>query len=172
MIKHELDNSLPPIESDAAKLRQVFLNLLINALDAMPEGGTLTVKTSGSTEQVSIMISDTGIGIDEEDLPKVFDKFEQFKRDSASGEKGTGLGLPIVKGIIELHKGRVWVESKIRQGSKFVFILPKYTQKEFFKENKAMKSNRELLLYFRNQDREYPVRSDHSGQIHPVSARL
>ncbi len=71
-------------------------------------------------------MADTGLGMNEEDLPKVFSKFEQFGRLPGPGEKGTGLGLAITEGIIELHGGKIRVESKLGKGQKSVFILPKY----------------------------------------------
>jgi hypothetical protein len=83
---------------------------------------------------VEYAVSDTGIGISEEDLPKVFGKFEQFGQEAGSGEGGTGLGLSISKGIVELHHGKIWVESKLGQGSKFTFVFPKYTAKKMIED--------------------------------------
>ena len=119
LIKREFDNSLPPIESDAAKLRQVFLNLLINALDAMPEGGTITVKTQGFLDHVSIMISDTGVGIGEEDLPHIFEPYFSTKED-----EGIGLGLFVSASIIQAHDGKITVESEKDVGTCFKITLP------------------------------------------------
>ncbi len=70
-------------------------------------------------------MSDTGVGIAKEDMPKVFQKFQQFCRTCGPGEKGTGLGLAIVKGIMDMHKGRIWVESELGKGTKVTFTLPK-----------------------------------------------
>jgi diguanylate cyclase (GGDEF)-like protein len=81
-------------------------------------------------EYVECSVKDTGIGIAEEDLPKVFSKFQQFGKGDDAGEGGTGLGLSISKGIVELHGGRIWVESKINEGTKFTFTLPKYADKK------------------------------------------
>ena len=83
---------------------------------------------------VEYAVSDTGIGISEEDLPKVFGKFEQFGQEAGSGEGGTGLGLSISKGIVELHHGKIWVESKLGQGTKFTFVFPKYTAKKMIED--------------------------------------
>ena len=68
---------------------------------------------------------DTGVGIAKENLPKLFDKFEQFGRVNGPGEKGTGLGLSIAKGIVELHGGKIWAESETNKGTTFIFTLPK-----------------------------------------------
>ncbi|MFQ6044264.1 MAG: ATP-binding protein, partial [Candidatus Poribacteria bacterium] len=119
LVKQELDTRLPPTESDAAKLRQVFLNLLINALDAMQEGGTITVKTQGLPDHVSIMISDTGVGIGEEDLPHIFEPYFSTKED-----EGIGLGLFVSASIIQAHDGKITVESEKDVGTCFKIILP------------------------------------------------
>ena len=119
LIKREFDAHLLPIESDAAKLRQVFLNLLINALDAMPEGGKITVKTEGFPNHVSITVSDTGVGIDEEDLPHIFEPYFSTKED-----EGIGLGLFVSASIIHAHNGNIIVESKKGAGTCFKVTLP------------------------------------------------
>ena len=118
-IKREFDDSLPTIESDAAKIRQVFLNLLINALDAMPEGGTLTVQTQGFPDHVSIIFSDTGVGIDEEDMPNIFQPFFSTKEDD-----GIGLGLFVSASIIQAHDGKITVESEKGAYTRFKITLP------------------------------------------------
>ena len=79
-------------------------------------------------------VRDTGPGILAEDLPKLFNKFEQFGREMGSSEKGTGLGLAICKGIVELHGGKIWAESQLGYGTKVAFQLPKLTVKEWFRE--------------------------------------
>ena len=84
--------------------------------------------------EVEISVSDTGVGIAEKDLPKVFSKFQQFSRKPGPGSKGTGLGLAIVKQLVEIHKGSVKVESKIDKGSKFTFRIPKLDVDEIFSE--------------------------------------
>jgi GGDEF domain-containing protein len=86
---------------------------------------------------VECSVSDTGLGISDEDLPKVFNKFDQFGREFESAEKGTGLGLAISKGIIELHRGKIWAESTLGEGTKISFTLPKYSPRELFKEQVA-----------------------------------
>jgi len=119
LVKKEFDNHLPPIESDAVKLRQVFLNLLINALDAMPEGGTITVKTKRLQNHISITFSDTGTGIDDEDLPHIFKPFFSTKEDD-----GIGLGLFVSTSIIQAHDGTISFESEKGVGTCFEIKLP------------------------------------------------
>ena len=118
----DLSPELPDIQGDAGKLQQVFVNMTVNAFQAMPDGGTLTVcsRTTGDSKYVEIEISDTGCGIPREHLSKLFDPFFSTKR---TGE-GTGLGLSVTLGIIEKHGGAIDVESKVGEGSKFTVRLP------------------------------------------------
>jgi len=110
------------------QLRQVFLNLISNARDAMPEGGTLTVKTSPNKDNIHIEFTDTGIGIDQEIIEKIFDSFFTTK-DSI---KGVGLGLSVCYGFIKEHGGHIQVSSRIGEGTTFTITLPSY--KENFEE--------------------------------------
>ncbi len=119
-LEKELDQ-LPPIVADPAQLRQAFLNLLINAAEAIQDSsGTIRVKTSYLQDEDAVLveISDTGVGIKEEDIPRIFDPFFTTK------EKGTGLGLSVVYGIINSHKGRISVRSKVGEGTTFTIKLP------------------------------------------------
>ncbi len=118
---------------DPDKLIQVFTNLIGNALK-FTDRGTIEISLQEKEKEIECVVADTGLGISEEDLPKVFGRFEQFGRLPGPGEKGTGLGLAITKGIIELHGGKIRVESKLGQGAKFSFILPKYPAEDIFKE--------------------------------------
>lgn len=102
------------------QLRQVFLNIISNARDAMPEGGTLTVKTNGGKDNVQIQISDTGIGIREENLDKIFDAFFTTK----DGARDAGLGLSVCYGFVKDHGGDIKVESKVGSGTTFTITLP------------------------------------------------
>jgi len=119
--------------ADPDKLIQVLTNLIGNALK-FTQRGHIGISVQEKENEIECAVADTGVGIAEEDLPKVFSKFEQFGRLPGPGEKGTGLGLAITKGIIELHGGRIWVESKPGLGAKFSFVLPKYTMEGIFKE--------------------------------------
>jgi PAS domain S-box-containing protein len=118
---------------DKDRIIQIFMNLMNNALKFTP-AGYMEISVVDKEKIVECAVSDTGIGISSEDLPRVFSKFEQFGQKSESAEKGTGLGLAISKGIIELHWGKIWVESKLGQGTKISFTLPKYSPRELFKD--------------------------------------
>ena len=107
--------------ADKDKLTQVIINLLNNAIKFTPNKGKIIVVALKTQKEIRFEISDTGKGIPEKDLSKIFNKFERITDES---QDGTGLGLPITKDIIELHKGKIWVESKIGEGSKFIFVLP------------------------------------------------
>lgn len=125
----EIKVSLPPEEKlnlclDEDRIIQVFTNLIGNSLK-FTERGYIGISLVDKGSEFEFTVSDTGIGISAEDLPKVFRKFMQFGRVAGNGEKGTGLGLSIAKGLIELHDGRIWVESEPGKGSKFIFTLPK-----------------------------------------------
>ena len=111
---------------DEDRIIQVFTNLIGNALK-FTEKGSVTVSLTQEQDQVEFMVSDTGMGIVSKDLPNIFNKFMQFGRVAGGGEKGTGLGLSIAKGLIELHRGQIWVESEAQRGSKFIFTLPRYS---------------------------------------------
>jgi len=121
--------NLSLVSADPDKIRQVLTNLLSNAFKFTPEGGKVTIeaKNSGWGDFVEIAVKDTGVGIAQEDLQKIFDKFQQIKPSTGKVKKvkGTGLGLAIVKGIVEAHGGRIWVESELDKGSNFIFTLPK-----------------------------------------------
>jgi signal transduction histidine kinase len=102
-----------------------MFNLLSNSVKfSKPEGGTITIKSKKEEDMVRISVSDTGIGIREEDIGKLFTEFEQLDSGITKQYGGTGLGLAISKKLIELHGGRIWVESKVGEGSTFTFTLP------------------------------------------------
>jgi signal transduction histidine kinase len=116
---------VPPVPADHAKLRRVIVNLLSNALKFTPRGGRISVRVelSGDAE-VCIAVADTGVGIAADDLPALFDKYEQARHRATRGEKGTGLGLYITRQLVELHGGTIRVESEVGRGSTFSFTLP------------------------------------------------
>jgi two-component system NtrC family sensor kinase len=103
------------------QLRQVFLNLLSNAKDAMPEGGELTINTQGNGKQVRVQVTDTGVGIKPENLDKIFETFFTTKTDTV---KGVGLGLSVCYGFIKDHGGDITVESQLGVGTTFNVVLP------------------------------------------------
>ena len=119
-IKTSFAETLPQINASKDQLRQVFLNLVANARDAMPDGGTLSVTTEADPENVIIEISDSGIGIKEEHLKKIFDSFFTTK-DSV---KGVGLGLSVCYGFIKDHGGDIQVKSKLNSGTAFTITFP------------------------------------------------
>ncbi|MFH1362017.1 MAG: ATP-binding protein [bacterium] len=111
---------------DSDRLEEVFVNLVGNSLKFTPASGSITIEAIAPSDEVVIKIADTGQGIAKDDLPKVFDKFQQFGRLSGPGPKGTGLGLPITKVLVEAHGGKISVESELNKGTTFTFTLPKY----------------------------------------------
>ena len=119
---------------DRERIIQVFMNLIGNAIK-FTEKGKIEVFITEKANDVECCIADTGRGIDQKDLGTLFDRFHQVGKVMRAGEKGTGLGLSISKGIIKLHKGRIWVDSKINKGSKFCFALPKYSTDAIIIEN-------------------------------------
>jgi signal transduction histidine kinase len=120
-IVRQLDSGLPALEADPAQLQQVFVNLLNNAAEAMPDGGTITLTTApGEGETLQARVSDTGCGIPRENLVKMFTPFFTTKAPGA----GTGLGLSIVYGIIKMHRGQISVESEVGRGTTFTVTLP------------------------------------------------
>lgn len=128
-VRHELkgievvkdfDTDLPEVLADPLQLQQVFVNIITNACQAMPNGGTLTLATRGGDEMVEIRISDTGVGIPKEHLSKIFDPFFTTRKVG----KGTGLGLSISYKIVDAHNGKIEVESEVGKGSTFIIKLP------------------------------------------------
>ncbi|MBP0012319.1 MAG: response regulator [Roseofilum sp. SBFL] len=119
----EVEENLPSILGDEDKLMQVVINLISNAVK-FTDRGMVSCKAEKRGETVVVQVIDTGIGIQEEDLPKVFEKFKQVGDTLINKPKGTGLGLPICKEIIEHHGGHIWVESEVGVGSTFAFWLP------------------------------------------------
>lgn len=107
---------------DRDMMIQVIINLLNNAIKYTPDYGIIRVEVAESKENIRFEISDTGPGIPKEYIQKIFDKFERITSEK---QEGTGLGLTIAKDIIDLHNGKIWIESEIGEGSKFIFILPR-----------------------------------------------
>ncbi len=122
-IKQELPSTLPLV-ADPARIRQVLNNLVSNAIKYTPKGGTVLVTAHNGAGTVQLLVKDSGLGIPEEALPHIFDRFYRVKRDEDSPVEGTGLGLAIVKSIIEEHGGTIEVASILGQGSTFKINLP------------------------------------------------
>lgn len=150
-LKLDLPKGEVDIYADRDKIIQVFTNLLYNSIK-FTDRGYIKVSVEDKEYEVECSVVDTGRGISKEDLFLVFDKFQQFGRIPGSGEKGTGLGLSITKGIVELHRGNIWVESELGKGAKFIFTLPKYTPRIILREHvddsikKAIHENTKVSL--------------------------
>jgi PAS domain S-box-containing protein len=125
-ISRSLGEGLEKVYASKNQLRQVFLNMISNARDAMPEGGTLTIKTMSSRDNILIDLIDTGIGIREAHVDKIFDAFFTTKEAT----KGVGLGLSVCYGFVKEHGGDIKVSSKKGEGTTFTIILPKYLDKQ------------------------------------------
>jgi signal transduction histidine kinase len=119
-----VDERLGDYVGDERKIKQILLNLLSNAVKFTPEGGRIGIKARQADGSVEISVTDTGIGIAPEDQPKIFEEFRQVGGDYAHKKEGTGLGLTLAKKFVELHGGKIWVESEVGKGSKFTFTLP------------------------------------------------
>ncbi len=126
-LKKDFGKNLPTVFADSDQLQQVFLNLFLNARDAMPNGGELSIKTFKRENFILTEISDSGVGINNKDLKKIFDPFFTTK----STGKGTGLGLAVCYGIITAHDGKIEVSNENGKGTKFIVYLP------FEKTNRA-----------------------------------
>ncbi len=146
----EILENLPPVYADVRRVEQILTNLITNALKFTPDGGKVTVKTSLTDESeinnknlvcpngtfkgkyIKISVEDTGIGIKEEDIPKIFDKFSQIESSLNRNKGGVGLGLTITKQLIDAHLGAIWVDSEEQKGSSFNFVLPLPDDKKIF----------------------------------------
>lgn len=118
----DISGGLPEVTADSERIGQALVNLAHNAIKFTPPGGTVTLSAVQEGNVIRVSISDTGVGITADDLPRIFERF--YKADKSRSGGGTGLGLAIVKHIIEAHGGRVWAESTAGKGSTFHFILP------------------------------------------------
>ena len=124
----DVDKNIPEIEMDSNQVERIFINLVGNAIKFTPEQGTITIKAALQNNQtIECTVSDTGIGISQEDIAKLFDEFYRVDNKINESVKGTGLGLPLAKKIVEAHHGRMWITSVVGQGTTFHFTLP-FTQ--------------------------------------------
>lgn len=115
-------DDLPLVLADPARIEQVVVNLLNNAIKFTPEGGNITVSAAVQDQAVCFSVADSGIGIEQADLPRIFERF--YKVDRARATSGTGLGLAIARHLVEAHGGRIWAESELGRGSTFSFTIP------------------------------------------------
>lgn len=131
-LEDSIPKDLPLVWADREKILQVVINLLENAIKFNKHGGgvTLSYMDNAGDNRIIFCVSDSGIGIEEDKLDKIFDRFYQIEHLGNRKYQGCGLGLAITKSILDLHKGRIWVESKIDLGSKFFFELQRYDKSE------------------------------------------
>lgn len=124
-LEREVDEGVGPVVADERKVKQVVINLLTNAVKFTPEGGRVTLCASCSPDDFSVWITDTGVGISEEDQSAVFEDYRQVDGEHTREQEGTGLGLALSKRIVELHGGQLGVESEVGVGSTFRFTIPR-----------------------------------------------
>jgi PAS domain S-box-containing protein len=122
-VSYEVAAGLPEVMGDRDRLHQVLTNLVGNAVNYTPEG-SVTIEATDANMAVQVSVRDTGVGIDSEEISRIFDRFYRSDDPVVQAASGTGLGLPIVKMFVEMHGGRVWVDSEKGRGSTFTFILP------------------------------------------------
>jgi PAS domain S-box-containing protein len=125
-VEIEVEPGLPPLLADPGRFRQIMYNLLSNAIKFTPDGGRIrmTARRAAGGGAVEIAVADTGIGIAPIDQERIFREFEQLDSAYVRQQQGTGLGLALTRKLIDLHGGRIWVESEVGRGSTFRFVLP------------------------------------------------
>jgi signal transduction histidine kinase len=119
----QLGPNIDDVRGDERRVRQVVFNVLSNAVKFTPAGGNVVVASTRENGEVRVSVTDTGPGIAVEDQERIFEEFQQTDV-GAKQREGTGLGLAVSKRLVELHGGRIWVESELGRGSRFVFTLP------------------------------------------------
>jgi len=120
----DVDDRLGEYVGDERKIKQILLNLLSNAVKFTPEGGRISITANKTDNGAEIAVSDTGIGIPPAEQPTIFEEFRQVGGEYAHKKEGTGLGLTLAKKFVELHGGKIWLESAVDKGSTFSFTLP------------------------------------------------
>jgi signal transduction histidine kinase len=123
-VERDLDDDLPPVDADAERVHQVLYNLVDNALRATPGDGTVTIEAHRVNGSVHVSVADTGIGIDQQHLPRVFERFYRVDPARSREDGGTGIGLAIARSVVEAHGGHIEASSEPGQGSVFSFDLP------------------------------------------------
>ena len=119
-----IDETIGSITADQRKIKQVLVNLIVNAIKFTPSGGSVTVNGQREPTGVSVSVTDTGVGIARADQAKIFEEFRQAGGNAGRPTEGTGLGLSLAKRFVELHGGTLRVESELGHGARFVFVLP------------------------------------------------
>lgn len=123
-LKTPIDPNAPEVTVDLSQFERVFINLLGNAIKFTPPNGTITLGVRMDNNKILFSVADTGIGIKEEDIPKLFHEFYRVENEINQNVKGTGLGLALARNIVEAHGGKIWVISKVNEGTTFYFTLP------------------------------------------------
>ena len=120
----KIEDNLPVISGNRSSVEALFINLISNAIKYTPPGGKVNVEMGENAQNIQLEVSDTGIGVEDVDFPRIFDKFYRVKSEMTKNISGTGLGLSIVKSVVEAHRGAINVESKVGEGTTFTVLLP------------------------------------------------
>ena len=120
----QVDANIPTLMLDPSQANRIFINLIGNAIKFTPQGGAISVSAKLNNDTVTVDVADTGIGISKNDIGRLFDEFYRVDNVINQNVKGTGLGLPLAKKIVEAHGGRMWVASTVNKGTTFHFTLP------------------------------------------------
>ena len=124
-LRVDSDGSIPAFPMDAGRVTQILLNLVGNAIKFTPEAGRVWVRADTANGMARVEVGDTGPGIPAEDQERIFLEFEQVETGGSAGKpEGTGLGLALAKKFVDMHGGKLWVESEAGRGSRFFFTLP------------------------------------------------
>lgn len=135
--KKDMDPNIPTMQLDHSQIERVFINLVGNAIKFTPQNGTISIKATLDGSRVTCAITDTGIGIPEADIKRLFDEFYRVDNEINQNVKGTGLGLPLAKKIVEAHDGHMWVTSIVKRGTTFHFTLPVKTEEQIAQEKES-----------------------------------
>jgi two-component system phosphate regulon sensor histidine kinase PhoR len=119
-----MEDQLPIINGNKSSMEAMFINLISNAIKYTPSDGHVSLEIGKNGQYIQLKVSDTGIGIEEKDIPRIFDKFYRERSERTKNISGTGLGLSIVKGVVDAHHGSISVESEVGKGSTFTVLLP------------------------------------------------
>ena len=120
----KIEDNLPVISGNRSSVEALFINLISNAIKYTPPRGKVTVEMGENAQNVQLEVTDTGIGVEDVDFPRIFDKFYRVRSDQTKNISGTGLGLSIVKSVVDAHYGTINVESKVGVGTTFTVLLP------------------------------------------------
>jgi PAS domain S-box-containing protein len=119
-----IEDNLPFLNGNKSSIEAMFLNLIMNGIKYTLSGGQVSVSLRSDTQYIEVKVSDTGIGIEDKDILRIFDKFYREKSERTKHITGTGLGLSIVKGVVDAHHGSIYVESEVGKGTTFTILLP------------------------------------------------